>query len=127
MVTDYSILLIMWILMDRALLLICEVRFETILRRKKEVYQAFCEGDIENHLLNMRRDGYWGTNLELIAFSGLMIINIHTSLDQDHPEFEINYPHNTGEINIFKEIGETMRGFKCMKMSNYLSYLFKKK
>ena len=31
-----------------------------------------------------------------------MRINIYSSLDQDHPEFEINHPHNTGEINIFQ-------------------------
>ena len=51
----------------------------------------------------MRREGYWGTNLELLAFSDLMRlnINIYNSLDQDTPEFQINHPQNTGEINIF--------------------------
>ena len=37
----------------------------------------------------MRREGYWDTNLEKLAFSDLMKlnINIYTSLDQDSPEF----------------------------------------
>ena len=34
----------------------------------------------------MRINEYWGTNLELLAFSDLMRINIYSSLDQDHPE-----------------------------------------
>ena len=38
------------------------------LEKKKEVYHALCEGDFENHLLNMRRNRYWGINLELLAF-----------------------------------------------------------
>ena len=46
----------------------------------------------------MRKDGYWGTNLELLAFSDLMRlnINIYTSLDQEDPEFKIDHPQNTG-------------------------------
>ena len=33
----------------------------------------------------MRREGYWSTNIELLAFSDLMRldINIYTSLNQD--------------------------------------------
>ena len=30
-------------------------------------------------------------------------INIYISLDQDSPEFKINHPQNTGEINIFQK------------------------
>ena len=57
------------------------------LRRKK--YWHICEEDSDNHLIWIRREGYWGSNLELLAFSDLMrlIINIYTSLDQDSPEF----------------------------------------
>ena len=29
------------------------------LEKKKEVYQTFCEVDIENHLLNVKEDRYW--------------------------------------------------------------------
>ena len=45
----------------------------------------------------MRKDGYWGTNLELLAFSDLMRlnINIYTSLDQEDSEFKIDHPQNT--------------------------------
>ena len=45
----------------------------------------------------MRKDGYWGTNLELLAFSDLMKlnINIYTSLDQEDPVFKIDHPQNT--------------------------------
>ena len=73
------------------------------IEKKKEAYQSFYEGNIENLLLNMRRDGYWGTNFELLDFSDLMRINIniYTSLNQDHQEFAINHPHNTNEINTF--------------------------
>ena len=71
--------------------------------KKKEIYRHICEGDLDNHLIRMKREWYWGTNLELLAFSDLMRlnINIYTSLDQDSPEFQINHPQNTGEINIF--------------------------
>ena len=43
------------------------------------------------------------TNLELLAFSDLMKlnINIHTSLDQEDPKFKIYHPQNTSWINIF--------------------------
>ena len=49
----------------------------------------------------MRKDGYWGTNLELLAFSDLMKLNIYiyTSLDQEDQEdqeFKIDHPQNTG-------------------------------
>ena len=47
------------------------------IEKKKEAYQSFYEGNIENLLLNMRRDGYWGTNFELLDFSDLMRININ--------------------------------------------------
>ena len=64
----------------------------------------------------MRREGYWGTNLELLAFSDLMRlnINIYTSLNQDSPEFQINNPQNTGEIYIF------LKTWDIMKACNYL-------
>ena len=42
-----------------------------------------------------------GTNLELLAFSDLMRLNIYTSLDQEDLEFKIDHPQNTGWINIF--------------------------
>ena len=35
-------------------------------------------------------------------------INIYTSLDQDSPEFQINHPQNTNEINIFLKTGDIM-------------------
>ena len=44
----------------------------------------------------MRVNGYLGTNLELLAFSDLMRLNINikTSLDQVAPEFKIDHPQN---------------------------------
>ena len=51
----------------------------------------------------MRKDGYWGTNLELLAFSDLMRLNINifTSINQEDPKFKIDHPQNTGWVNIF--------------------------
>ena len=51
----------------------------------------------------MKKVGYWGTNLDILAFSDLMRlnINIYTSLDQEDQEFKIDHPQNTDWINIF--------------------------
>ena len=69
----------------------------------KYIYEHLWEGNLDNHITNMRKDEYWGTNLELLAFLDLMRLNIkiYTSLDQDDPEFKIDHPQNTGWINIF--------------------------
>ena len=103
MVTDYSILLAIWFLRGKSSASDMRSEIWNYLEKKKEVYQAFCEGDIKKHLLKMWKDGYWGTNIELLAFSDLIRINIniYTSLNQDHSEFKINHSHNTGERNIF--------------------------
>ena len=85
--------------------------------KKKEIYKHICEWDLDNHLIWMRKEGYWGMNLELLTFSDLMRlnINIYTLLDQDSLEFQINHPQNKGEINIFlKNIRD------IMKACNYL-------
>ena len=68
----------------------------------------------------MRREGYWGTNLELLAFSDIMRlnINIYTSLDQDSPEFQINNPQNTGEINIFLKTWDNYKGLQLLDEQN---------
>ena len=49
-----------------------------ILYLKRKKYRHICEGDLDNHVMFMRREGYWGTNLELLAFSDLMRLNINT-------------------------------------------------
>ena len=38
------------------------------LLKKNEIYKQFWEEDLENHLVRIRREGHWGTNLELLAF-----------------------------------------------------------
>ena len=88
--------------------------------KKKEIYRHICEGDLDNHLIWMRREGYWGTNLELLAFSDLMRLNINifTSLDQDSPEFQINHPQNTGEINIFLKNWRHYEGLQLLDEQN---------
>ena len=49
----------------------------------------------------MRKDGYSGTNLELFAFSDLMRLNTNIYfLDQEDPEYKIDYLQNAGLINI---------------------------
>ena len=63
MVNDYSILLKMWILGGQSSASDMRCVILNYLEKKKEVCQAFCEGDIENHLLDMGRNRYWGTNL----------------------------------------------------------------
>ena len=72
--------------------------------KKRQKYEHLLEGNLDNHITNMRKDVYWGINLELLAFSDLMKlnINIYTSLDQVDPEFKIDHPQNTGWINIFQ-------------------------
>ena len=35
---------------------------------KKEIYKHIREGDLDNHLIRMRIEGYLGTNLELLDF-----------------------------------------------------------
>ena len=84
--------------------------------KKKEVYRHICGGDLDNHLIWMRREGYWGTNLQLLVFSDLMRlnINIYTSLDQDSPEFQINHPQNASDINIF------LKNWRHYEGCNYL-------
>ena len=37
--------------------------------KKKEIYRHICEEDLDNHLIWIRREGYWGSNLELLDFS----------------------------------------------------------
>ena len=71
--------------------------------KKRQIYEHLWEGNLNNHKINMRKDEYWETNLELLAFSDLMRlnINIYTSLNQEDPEFKIDHPQNTGWINIF--------------------------
>ena len=59
----------------------------------------------------MRANGYWGTNLELLAFSDLMRLNINikTSLDQDAPEFKIDHPQNMVQKISSLNHGDTMK------------------
>ena len=45
--------------------------------KMKEIYRHICDGDLDNHITWMRSEGYWGTNLELLAFSDLMRLNIN--------------------------------------------------
>ena len=51
----------------------------------------------------MKRNGFWGINLEIIKFSDMMRLNIriYISLHQIFPEVEINHSHNIGVINLF--------------------------
>ena len=62
----------------------------------------------------MKREEYWGTNSELLVFLDLirLNVNIYTSLDQDVPEFRINYVQNTGKINI-KNAGDIIKAWSC--------------
>ena len=93
--------------------------------KKKEIYRHIWEGDIDRHVANMRREGYWGTNLELLAFSDLMRlnINIYTSLDQEEPEFQINHPQNEGEINIFLRNWRHYEGLQLLDEQNEFQVL----
>ena len=93
--------------------------------KKKEIYRHIWEGDIDSHVANMRREGYWGTNLELLAFSDLMRlnINIYTSLDQEEPEFQINHPQNEGEINIFLRNWRHYEGLQLLDEENEFQVL----
>ena len=43
----------------------------------------------------MRKDRYWGTNLELLVLSDL--IYVYTSSDQEDPEFKIDHLKNIFE------------------------------
>ena len=45
--------------------------------KKRQMYEHLWEGNLDNHITNMRKNGYWGTNLELLAFSDLMRLNIN--------------------------------------------------
>ena len=67
----------------------------------------------------MKRNRFWGTNLEIMAFSDMMRLNIciYTSLDRNAPEVEINHPHNIGVISLFfyKETGDIMKDYKSIK------------
>ena len=93
--------------------------------KKKEIHRHIWEGDIDSHVANMRREGYWGTNLELLAFSDLMRlnINIYTSLDQEEPEFQINHPQNEGEINIFLRNWRHYEGLQLLDEQNEFQVL----
>ena len=42
-----------------------------------QIYEHLWEDNLDNHITNMRKDGYWGNNLELLAFSDLMRLNIN--------------------------------------------------
>ena len=42
-----------------------------------QIYEHLWEGNLDNHITNMRKDGYWETNLELFAFSDLMRLKIN--------------------------------------------------
>ena len=59
--------------------------------------------DFDTYLRNMKLNGFWRTNLEIIAFSDMMRLNIsiYLSLEQNVPEVKINYLHNTGVINFY--------------------------
>ena len=69
----------------------------------KKFNEDLWESDFDIHIHNIRRNEFWGTNLEIISFSDLIRININmfTSLDQITPEFEINHPNNLSLIWIF--------------------------
>ena len=73
--------------------------------RKRQLYQDLLEVDIDTHIKIIRRNISWETNLEIMAFTDLMKININilTSLDQITLEFEINHPHNIC-LNILKKL-----------------------
>ena len=55
-----------------------------------------------------------------LAFSDLMRLNInkYTSLDQYSPEFQINHPQNTGEINIFLKNWRHYEGLQLLDEQN---------
>ena len=44
---------------------------------KKEIYKHIWEGDLDSLLIGMRREGYWDTHLEMLAFSDLLRLNIN--------------------------------------------------
>ena len=72
--------------------------------RKRRIYENFWEENFDTHIkIYMWRNRFLGTNLEIMAFSDLMRINVHIfiSLDKITFEFEINHPHNVGIIWIF--------------------------
>ena len=53
-----------------------EIRNEIyILIRKKHLYKNLWESDFDTHIRNIKRNGFWGTNLEKIAFSDMMRLN----------------------------------------------------
>ena len=51
--------------------------------RKKHLSENLWEGDFDTHIRNMKRNKFWGTNLEIMTFSDMMMLNtsIYTSLD----------------------------------------------
>ena len=36
------------------------MKYIDFLLKKKEIYKHIWEGDLDNHLIRMRREGYWG-------------------------------------------------------------------
>ena len=54
----------------------------------KHLYKNLLEGDFDTDIRNIKRNGFWGTNLEIMAFSDMMRLNIsiYTSLNQNFPK-----------------------------------------
>ena len=63
--------------------------------KKKHLFENLWEDDFDTQIRNMKINGFWGTNLEIIEFSDIMRlnINIYTSLDQYFSEVEIIRPY----------------------------------
>ena len=48
----------------------------TFLKRKKHLYENLWEGDFDTYIRNMKRNGFWENNHEIIAFFDMMRLNM---------------------------------------------------
>ena len=83
------------------------IRAETydFLLKKKEIYMHIWEGDLDNHLIRMRRDGYYSTNLELLVFFFKFNDIKHQYLNfirSRRSRISDQSSQNAGEVNILK-------------------------
>ena len=71
--------------------------------RKKHLHENLWEGDFDTHISNMKRNGFWGTNLDIMIFSDMvrLCVGVYISLDQNFHEVEINHPRNIRVINLY--------------------------
>ena len=90
----------------------------TFLISKKNLYENLWEGHFDTHIRNLKINGFWGINLEIMIFSDMIRLNIclYTSLDQNFTEVEINHLHNIGSIKYrFLETRDIMMDYKNIK------------